>query len=109
MDLCLLHSHILPPCGQIPVVTTDPEGRATFDRPPVSSHINLAYICGPEQEHKISSTETYILSYVKRIASPGLMHETGCSGMCTAITLRDGIGREVVGGVQDGEHMYAHG
>ena len=25
--------------------------------------------------------ETYILSYVKRIASPGLMHDTGCSGL----------------------------
>ena len=25
--------------------------------------------------------ETCIISYVKRIASPGLMHETGCSGL----------------------------
>ena len=25
--------------------------------------------------------EICILSYVKRIASPGLMHETGCSGL----------------------------
>ena len=25
--------------------------------------------------------ETYILSYVKRIASPGLMHDTGCLGL----------------------------
>ena len=25
--------------------------------------------------------ETCILSYVKRIASPGLMHDTGCSGL----------------------------
>ena len=25
--------------------------------------------------------ETYILSYVKRIASPGLMHDTGGSGL----------------------------
>ena len=24
-DFCLLHSHTLPPCGQIPVVTTDSE------------------------------------------------------------------------------------
>ena len=28
-----------------------------------------------------NGTETCILSYVKRITSPGLMHETGCSGM----------------------------
>ena len=27
-----------------------------------------------------NSIETCILSYVKQIASPGLMHETGCSG-----------------------------
>ena len=25
--------------------------------------------------------ETCILSYVKQISSPGLMHETGCSGL----------------------------
>ena len=25
--------------------------------------------------------ETYILSYVKQIASPGSMHEAGCSGL----------------------------
>ena len=28
-----------------------------------------------------NGTETCIISYVKRIASPGLMHETGCSGL----------------------------
>jgi len=28
-----------------------------------------------------NSLETYILSYMKQIASPGLMHETGCSGL----------------------------
>ena len=27
-----------------------------------------------------NGTETCILSYVKRVASPGSMHETGCSG-----------------------------
>ena len=30
-------------------------------------------------------------------------------GWCTGVTLKDGMGREVVGGVQDGEHMYTHG
>ena len=25
--------------------------------------------------------ETHVLTYVKMIASPGLMHETGCSGL----------------------------
>ena len=28
-----------------------------------------------------NSIETYVLSYVEQIASPGLMHETGCSGL----------------------------
>ena len=28
-----------------------------------------------------NGTETYILSYVKRITSAGLMHDTGCSGL----------------------------
>ena len=28
-----------------------------------------------------NGTETCILSYVKRIASAGLMHDTGCSGL----------------------------
>ena len=42
--------------------------------------------------------ETCILSYVKQIASPGSMHDTGCTGM----TQRDGIWREVEGGFRMG-------
>ena len=30
-------------------------------------------------------------------------------GWCTGMTQKDGMGREVGGGVQDGEHMYTHG
>ena len=30
-------------------------------------------------------------------------------GWCTGVTQRDGMGREVGGEVQDGEHMYTHG
>ena len=45
--------------------------------------------------------ETCILSYVKRISSPGSMHDTGCSGM----TQRDGMGREVGAGFRVGEDM----
>ena len=30
-------------------------------------------------------------------------------GWCTGTTQRDGTGREVGGGVQDGEHMYTYG
>ena len=55
--------------------------------------------------------ETCKLSYVKQIASPGLMHETGCSGLVHWVDPegRDGMGRKVGGGVQDGEHTYTHG
>ena len=38
--------------------------------------------------------ETCIMSYKKRIASPGSMQDTGCSGWCTGKTQRDGMGRE---------------
>jgi len=30
-------------------------------------------------------------------------------GWCTGMTLRDGMRREVGGGVQDGEHIDTHG
>ena len=33
----------------------------------------------------------------------------GAQGWYTGMTLRDGMGREVGGGVQDGEHMCTHG
>ena len=52
---------------------------------------------------------TCILSYVKWIASPGLMHETGYSGL---VHWDDGEGWDGEGGgrgVQDGEHMYTCG
>ena len=53
--------------------------------------------------------ETCILSYVKQIASPGLMHETGGSGLVHWDD-PEGWYREVGGrGVQDGEHMFTHG
>ena len=48
------------------------------------------------------STETCILSYVKQIASPGLMNETGCSGL---VHWDDPEGWDVEGGgrgVQNG-------
>ena len=54
------------------------------------------------------SVETCILSYVKHIASPGSMHETGCSGL---VHWDDPEGWDGEGGgmgVQDGEHMYTH-
>ena len=56
-----------------------------------------------------NSIETCILSYVKQIASPGSMHEAGCSGL---VHWDDPEGWDVEGGgrgVQDGEHMYTRG
>ena len=46
---------------------------------------------------------------MKQITSPGSMHETGCSGLVHWDDPRDGMGREVGKGVQDGGHMYTHG
>ena len=37
------------------------------------------------------------------------MHDTGCLGLVHWMTERDGTGREVGGGVQDGEHVYKSG
>ena len=53
--------------------------------------------------------ETYIISYMKRVASPDLMHNTGCLGLVhwddPEGLYREGGGRRV----QDGEHMYTCG
>ena len=53
--------------------------------------------------------ETCILSYVKQIASPGSMHETGCSGLVHWDDPEGWDGEGSGRGVQDGEHMYIHG
>ena len=53
--------------------------------------------------------EICIISYVKRIASLGLMHDTGCSGL---VHWDDPEGWYGEGGgrrVQDEEHVYIHG
>ena len=53
--------------------------------------------------------EKCIISYVKRNVNPGLMHDTGCSGL---VHWDDPEGWNGEGGgrrVQDGEHMYTHG
>ena len=46
-----------------------------------------------------NSIGTSILSRVKQITSPGWMHETSARGWCTGKTLRDGVGREMGGGI----------
>ena len=52
---------------------------------------------------------TCIISYMKGVTSPGSMHDTGCSGLVHWDDPEGWDGREVGGGVQDGEHMYTHG
>ena len=56
-----------------------------------------------------NGTETFIIAYVKRIASPGSLHDTGCSGL---VHWDDPEGWYVGGGgrgVQDGEYVYTCG
>ena len=53
--------------------------------------------------------EPYIISYVKQIASPGSMHDTGCSGLVHWDDLEGWDGKGGGRGVQDGEHVYTHG
>ena len=50
--------------------------------------------------------ETCILSCVKWIASPGSMHETGCSGLGHWDDLGGWDGEGGERGVLDGEHVY---
>ena len=53
--------------------------------------------------------ETCIISYMKQIASSGLMHDTGCLGLLHWDD-PEGWYREGGGmGVQDGEHVYTCG
>ena len=53
--------------------------------------------------------ETCIISFTKRVASPGSMHDTGCLGLVhwddPEGWYREGGGRRV----QDGEHVYTCG
>ena len=46
--------------------------------------------------------ETSIISYKKRIASPGSIQDTEAWGWCTGMTQRDDMGREVGGGFRIG-------
>ena len=60
--------------------------------------------CGMIWENGI---ETCIISYMKRITSPGSMHDTGCLGLVhwddPEGWYREGAGN----GVQDAEHVHA--
>ena len=53
--------------------------------------------------------ETCIISYMKRVTSPGSMHDIGCLGL---VHWDDPEGWYVEGdgkGAQDGEHVYTRG
>ena len=53
--------------------------------------------------------ETCVLPYVKRISSPGLMHDTGCSGLVHWDDPEGWYGEGGGRGTQDGEHVYTRG
>ena len=53
--------------------------------------------------------ETCIISYMKQIASPGSMHDTGCLGWVHGDDPEGRYGEGGERGVQDGDHMYTCG
>ena len=53
--------------------------------------------------------ETCIISYMKRVARPGSMHDTGCLGLVHWDNPEGGYGEGGGRRVQDGEHMYTCG
>ena len=56
-----------------------------------------------------NGTETYILSYVKRITRPGLIHDIGCSGLVHWNDPEGWYGERGGRRVQDWECMYTRG
>ena len=56
-----------------------------------------------------NATETCIISYMKRIASPGSMHNTGCLGLVHWDNPEGWYGEGGGKGVQAGEHVYTCG
>ena len=53
--------------------------------------------------------ETCVISYVKQIASPGSMHDTGYSGLVYWEDPEGWYGERSGRRVQDGEHVCTHG
>ena len=53
--------------------------------------------------------ETCIISYMKQIASPGSMHDTGCLGQVHGDDPERCCGEGGGRGVQDWEHVYTRG
>ena len=53
--------------------------------------------------------ETCIMSYLKRVTSPGLMHDTGCLGLVHWDDPEGWYWEEGGRRFQDGEHVYTCG
>ena len=53
--------------------------------------------------------EIHIISYMKRVASPGSMHNTGCLGLVPWDDPERWYGEGGGRRVQDGEHIYTCG
>ena len=53
--------------------------------------------------------ETCIISYMKRIASPGSMHDTGCLGLVPLDDPKGWYGEGGGRGIQNGEHVCTCG
>ena len=68
-------------------------------------------LCGRGQgwDDLENGIETYTLSHMKQITSPGSMNDTGCSGLVHWDDPERWDGEGSGRGVQDGEHMYTHG
>ena len=64
-------------------------------------------LCGGGDD--LNGIETRIISYKKRIASPGLMQDIGCLGLGHWDDPEGWYGEGGGRRVQDGEHMYTHG
>ena len=56
-----------------------------------------------------NGNETCIISYMKRVASPGSMHDTGCLRLVHWDNPEGWYGEGGGRRVQDGEHRYIHG
>ena len=59
--------------------------------------------------HSQNGIETCIIPYMKQIASPDSMQDTGCVGLVHWDDLEGWYGEGGGRGVQVGEHMYTRG
>ena len=63
---------------QIAVKTREVKGKGEKER---YKHLNAEFERIARKDKKVFLIETCIISYMKRIASPGSMHDTGCLGL----------------------------